>query len=540
MARSVSFLRAGLRAIFHPMCLRNARAALATLAVVVPALVSPALLAQDPTPDVAFEVHEASIADLQRAMEEGRVTSVQLVDAYLARIRAYDQSGPALNSIIHLSVTARADAAALDRERAEGRVRGPLHGVPILLKDNYDTGDMPTTAGSAALAGVIPAEDGTVVRRIREAGAVILGKTNLHEWAYGYTTISSLGGQTLNPYDPARLPGGSSGGTGAAIAASLAAIGWGTDTCGSIRVPAALNSLYGLRPTKGLASIRGIVPLSHTQDVPGPLARTVRDLAIGLDVTVGADPADPATEVLSGRELPRFVDALDPDALRGARIGVLTNYFGLSPEDEEVGELVRQAIARMTDRGALIVEVAFPDIDGLLSGTGVIQQEFEADLIEYLSTSPGSPWRTLTEIIESGLYHPAVGPALARSEAVVRMDTPQYREALARRGRARDAVVAFLDAQDLDALAYPSVRRTAGLVAEGQPGVACQLSAATGLPALSVPAGLSEGGLPAGFELLGRPFDDGRLVAIAYSYEQAFPARVPPPLTPPLPRSGIP
>ena len=237
--------------------------------------------------DQSVEVLEASIPDLQEAMADGRVTAVQLVDAYLARIGAYDQGGPALNSMIRLNLNARVQAAALDQERALRGARGPLHGIPIILKDNYDTADMPTSGGSIALAGSIPPDDAFQVRKLREAGVVILGKSNLHELALGITTISSVGGQTRNPYDPSRNPGGSSGGTGAAIAASFAAIGWGSDTCGSIRIPASHHNLFGLRPTKGLSSIDGIIPLSHTQDVGGPLARTAMDLAIGLDATIG-------------------------------------------------------------------------------------------------------------------------------------------------------------------------------------------------------------------------------------------------------------
>ncbi len=501
---------------------------------------APAAQAQRPVDSPPFEVHEATIAELQAAMGAGRVTSVELVDAYLARIRAYDLAGPRLNAVIHLNQRARSDAAALDGERSAGRVRGPLHGVPILLKDNYDTRDMPTTAGSMALAGVIPPDDATIVRQIREAGAVILGKTNLHEWARGYTTISSLGGQTLNPYDPTRIAGGSSGGTGAAVAASLAAIGWGTDTCGSIRVPAALNGLFGLRPTKGLASIDGIIPLAHTQDVPGPLARTVSDLAIGLDVTVGPDPGDPSTAILAGRPLPRFAEALDPDALRGARIGVLANYFGSAPEDAEVGELVRRAVARMSERGAEVVEVTLPGLDSLLAGTSVISVEFKFDLLDYLAATPTSPWRTLTEVLESGLYHDAVAGGLRRSDAVESRDSNARREALARRERARQTVIDFLESEDLDALAYPSVRRPPARVGEGQGGVACQLSAATGLPAITIPAGLVADALPLGFELLGRPLDDARLVQLAYGYEEAFRPRIPPALTPPLPNPDSP
>ena len=222
--------------------------------------------------DQSIEVFEASIPDLQEAMADGRVTAVQLVEAYLARISAYDQGGPALNSMIRLNPNARAQAAALDEERALRGTRGPLHGIPIILKDNYDTADLPTSGGSIALAGMIPPDDAFQVRKLREAGAVILGKSNLHELAMGITTISSVGGQTRNPYDPSRNPGGSSGGTGAAIAASFAAIGWGSDTCGSIRIPSSHHNLFGLRPTKGLSSIDGIIPLSHTQDVGGPVS----------------------------------------------------------------------------------------------------------------------------------------------------------------------------------------------------------------------------------------------------------------------------
>ncbi|MBT6697051.1 MAG: amidase, partial [Gemmatimonadales bacterium] len=219
-------------------------------------------------------------------MELGRASSAWITQAYLDRIAAFDQTGPAINAMVSLNPNAMAEAEALDRERADGVVRGPLHGVPIVLKDNYDTRDAPTSAGTAALSGFVPPDDAFQVGRLREAGAVFLGKTNMHELASGWTTVGSLGGQTLNPYDLTRHPGGSSGGTGAAVAASFAAVGWGSDTCGSIRLPSAYNNLVGLRPTKGLSSIDGIVPLSHSQDVGGPLARTVRDLAIALDATI--------------------------------------------------------------------------------------------------------------------------------------------------------------------------------------------------------------------------------------------------------------
>jgi len=242
-----------------------------------------------------FDVYEQSILGLQAAQTEGRVTSRGLVEAYLARIAAYDQTGPHLNAIVTLNPHAREDADALDRERALRGPRGPLHGIPVLVKDNYDTADMPTSGGTLSLATMQPTTDAFQVKRLRAAGAVILGKTAMHELAAGITTISSLTGQTRNPYDLMRLPGGSSGGTGVAVAVSFAAAGMGSDTCGSIRIPAANQNLIGLRPTRGLSSRSGVMPLSDLQDVAGPLARTVTDLAIMLDATVGPDPDDAVT-----------------------------------------------------------------------------------------------------------------------------------------------------------------------------------------------------------------------------------------------------
>jgi len=294
------------------------------LGVLLALAVASALHAQSATSSRTDVVYEASITDLQSAMKSDRLRSVDLVDAYIARINAYDHAGPALNAIIRLNPNARAEAATLDAERKAGKVRGPLHGIPVIVKDNYGTRDMITSAGTIALAGMRTPDDAFEVRRLREAGAVILGKSNMHELASGITTISSIGGQTCNPYDPDRNPGGSSGGSGAAVAASFSAVAWGSDTCGSIRIPSAVHNLFGLRPTKGLTSISGIVPLSHTQDVAGPLARTVMDLAIALDATVGPDASDSATKILDGQTVPRFVNALDTASLGGARIGIFT------------------------------------------------------------------------------------------------------------------------------------------------------------------------------------------------------------------------
>ena len=480
-----------------------------------------------------IEVTEATIGDLQEAMTSGRATSVQITEAYLARIHAYDGAGPRLNALIRLNPEALAEAEAMDGERADRGPRGPLHGIPVIVKDNYDVRGMPTTAGSVALATAFPADDAFQVRKLREAGAVIVGKANLHELAYGITTIASLGGQTLNPYDIRRNPGGSSGGTGAAIAASFAAVGWGSDTCGSIRIPASHNNLVGLRPTKGLSSIDGILPLSHTQDVGGPLARTMRDLAIALDATIGRDPADPATALLDGREVPRFVEALDAGALAGARIGILNDLFGDQAEEAVVNVAVRDAVGRMARLGADTVSVEIPELDELTSGTSVLALEFKWDLMDYLAGVPNPPITSLTEILEHGLMHEALVGTLRRSDAYEARDSEAYRTALARREPLHDAVVGFMEAHDLDALVYPTIRTPAALVGEGQRGSNCQLSASTGLPALSVPAGWS-GDLPVGIELLGRPLDDARLVSFGYALEQAQSQRRPPHTTPVL------
>ncbi|MBI2537795.1 MAG: amidase, partial [Gemmatimonadetes bacterium] len=359
-----------------------------------------------PAPAQSVEVHEATISDLQATMARGDVTAVQLVDAYLARIRAYDQQGPALNAIIRLNPRARDEAAALDAERRTRGPRGPLHGIPVILKDNFDTADLPTSGGSIALASAVPPADAFVVKRLRAAGAIILGKANLHELAAGITTISSLGGQTRNAYDPRRCPGGSSGGTGVAIAASFAAVGWGTDTCGSIRIPAAYGSLFGLRPTQGLVSRSGIIPLSHTQDIAGPLARTVTDLAIALDATVGPDPADTVTRRLGDRPVPRFVAALSPNALQGARLGVLTNYF--ADTDGDVARVIRLNVDAMKARGAQVVDVTIPDLDSLIAGTRAVDLETKFDLLDYLARNPNAPVRSLSEIVARGLHHAAL------------------------------------------------------------------------------------------------------------------------------------
>ena len=490
--------------------------------------------------DTDFEIAEATIPELQDAMGAGQVTSADLVDLYLARIAAYDRAGPALNTIVRLNPLAREQAMALDAERAAGTVRGPMHGIPVLMKDNYDMDWMPTTGSSLALAGLRPADNAFQVKRLLEAGAVILGKTNLHELAAGITTISSLGGQTRNPYDPARNPGGSSGGTGAAVAASFAAVAWGSDTCGSIRIPASVHNLFGLRPTKGLSSIDGILPLSHSQDTGGPLARTVTDLAIALDATVGPDPADLATAILEGRETPNFQAALDPAALDGARIGVLEAWMAEQGSAGTVTRVIRDALAEMEALGATVVDVEMPDMDDLLSNTGLIDFEFKFDLMDYLAGVPDAPISSLEEILETGLHHEALDGNFRRRNERITRESPELDETLERRRALTAAVVDLLTRHDLDALAYPTMRQETALIGAAPAGATCFLSAHTGLPALTIPAGFTERGLPVGLELLGRSLDDARLVAFAFAYEAAHPRRRAPLRTPPLANGAAP
>jgi amidase len=483
----------------------------------------------------AFEVTETSISDLQKAMTEGRVTATALVRSYLTRIHAFDQQGPKLNAMITLNPNAVAEAEALDRERAaRGRLRGPLHGIPVIVKDNYSTSDMQTSAGTMALLGFIPAQDAFQVRKLQDAGAVILGKSNMHELASGIVTVGSAFGQTLNPYDTERIPGGSSGGTGAAITASFAAAGMGSDTCGSIRIPSAFNNLVGLRPTKGLSSIAGIVPLSTTQDVAGPLARSVADLAVILDATIGEDPADPATHLQPGQTRPVFSTALQADALRGARIGVFEPLFGSASDDQEMIRLIRTAVADMGAQGAILESIKMPDFSDLINGSSVIDFEFKEDFAAYLAQSPTAPVRTLQEILDKGFYHATLESALKRRAAAKGRESGDYRKALAKRTEVQTAILKLLDDHNLDALAYPTMLRKPARVGESQRGSTCQLSATTGFPAISIPAGFTSDGLPDGMELLGRPYDDAKLVSFAYAFEQATHHRRAPAVTPAL------
>jgi len=458
-------------------------------------------------------------------MEAGRVSAAGLVEAYRERISAYDGAGPALNAIALENPNAEAEARALDAERREQGPRGPLHGIPILLKDNVDVAGLPTSAGSRALEGMVAQRTATVAARLLAAGAVVLGKTNLHELAAGITSVGSAHGRVRNPYDPARNPGGSSGGTAAGVAASFAAIGIGTDTCGSIRIPAAHNGLFGLRPTHGLLTpLEGIVPLCLAQDTVGPLARTARDLAIGLDAICDPDGTPPA-----------FERRLDARALEGRRIGRLGTLFGGEPADAEVAGIADAALRRLGKRGAEVVPVEIPELPALLDVMfTVIVGDVPGDLAAYLATNPTAPAMSLEAIVATGRLHAEVAPVLAAAASAPVKQSDAYAEALSNHARVRALLVERMKADRLDALAYPPVLQPAALLGEDQPGSNAHASANAGLPAISMPAGFTESGLPVGLELLGRPGADAELVAFAYAFEQAEGPRRPPASTPPL------
>jgi Asp-tRNA(Asn)/Glu-tRNA(Gln) amidotransferase A subunit family amidase len=442
-------------------------------------------------------------------MAEGRLTSVSLVRFYLTRITDLDG---ALHAMLYVNPNAIVEAALRDRERRAGEVRGPLHGIPIVLKDNIGTGDMPTTAGSLALAGFIPSEDATQVARLRAAGAIILGKTNLHEFARDITTVSSLGGQTHNPYDTDRNPGGSSGGTGAALAAEFASAGLGTDTCGSIRIPSAFNHLFGLRPTIGLTPVDGVIPLTYTEDTVGPMARSVIDLAIVLDAT-----SDGGT---------RYASAAANGSLDGVRIGVLDVLF--AGADPAVNTAVRGALELLAANGAEVVSAPIPGFDQLRgSAASVFLREWRFAFDEYLASQPDAPVNSLAAVVASGQFHPSLTEQLARA-LTASIDTTEYRDAVARRDIVRDAIEAYLVDNDLDALAYPTMTQVPASIGATQRGSTCGTASVGGLPALVVPAGFTPEGLPVGLELMGASLTEETLIGIAAAYERVAPERTPP------------
>lgn len=492
------------------------------------------------------ELEEATVTELQRAMAAGTLTSAAICAAYLQRIDAVDRSGPTLRSVIETNPEAIAIAGQLDAEREGGRVRGPLHGIPVLIKDNIATHDrMSTTAGSLALDGVMAPRDAFLVGRLRTAGAVILGKTNLSEWANFRSTQSSSGwsgrgGQCKNPYALDRSPCGSSSGTGAAIAASLATIGIGTETDGSIVCPSNANALVGMKPTVGLVSRSGIIPISHTQDTAGPMCRTVTDAAILLSAMAGVDPEDTAGRQAGGPAgAIAYTTFLDPNGLRGARIGVARKQFwGYSPETDRLCEAALQALR---DAGAVIIDPADIPNAGEYDGAEwqVLLYEFKAGLNRYLREwAPTARSKTLADLIafnerERAREMPYFGQEIFElAEAKGLLTEPEYVEALATCGRLSrtEGIDQVMDEHRLDAIVAPTgsppwpidlVNGDHFIGSSSTPG------AVSGYPQLSVPVGYSFG-LPVGLTFLGRPWSEGTLLKLAYGFEQLTQPRQPP------------
>lgn len=497
-------------------------------------------------PDRPFQLLETSIGDIHKAIQAGKLTCHDLVQQYLDRIQAYDQQGPKLRSMLYINPAVLEQADAMDREfKTTGKLK-PLGCIPIVLKDNFGTADMPTTAGSLALKGAQPDRDAFAVKRLREAGALILGKANMSEFATGGISASSLGGQVKNPYDLTRTPGGSSGGTGAAVAANFAAAGTGSDTGGSIRSPSSATNVVGIRPTRGLISRDGILPVSSTQDTIGPMTRNVADTATLLDFMVGYDPNDPVTSLSVGN-IPKTYTAFLRNGLKGARLGIFKNALGNGPEYEEVNRVMAKAIDALKEQGAVVIEVEDPalDIETLTANFRMNEPEFKAALNHYLQEQGSHvPVHSLAEIIASGQYYK---PTLQKFFDITSSyeDGPNSADYKDRRVRMEDVKIEvsnLMAKNNLDALIYPHqkclVLPIGATFQKDRNGVIAALS---GFPAIEVPAGFSTPttsapiGVPVGLEFLGRAWSEPRLIELAFGFEQATHIRKPPVSTPPLP-----
>lgn len=500
-----------------------------------------------------FDLTSATIAELNAAFDAGVIDSETLVRRYLARIEAYDKQGPAINAVLTLNPDALQDAQALDRERKAKGPRSPLHGIPVVLKDNIDTADLPTTAGSFMLKDSVPPDDAFLVRKLRASGAVILAKLNMSEFASG-DALNSLGGATYNPHDTTRSPAGSSGGTGAAIAAAYASFGLGTDTGGSVRMPSSANGIVGLKPTLGLISRDGIIPLALSFDTAGPMARNVYDVAAALNVLAGVDEADPVTARSKGRMAKDYTASLDSDALDGARIGIARVFMG---SDDEVDWITEAALQAMRDAGAEVIDVELPG--WLMDSRGdfyrtIRYREFRAQIADYLKTTGADYPKTLEDLVRQSMTLTAsredgVTPNPLRWKLMMREDESgeltDY-EYVAVRDHAlpliRGIVAGIIESNNLDAIVYPTqpvrpepvdLDPDPGL-SPGSGGSPVILANLTGFPDLIVPAGFTARGLPVTISFLGTAFSEPRLLALGYAFEQRTKARRLPATTPPL------
>lgn len=511
----------------------------------------------------AVDLANVTIAELQAAMSKGTITSEKLTELYLARIAAYDKQGPSLNTVIVLNPKALETARALDAERKKNGPRSPIHGIPVVLKDNYDTFDLQTTAGCQLLEGWIPEKDAYTVKKLRDAGAVILAKVNLSEFAAGGSVgvppeigsppngFSSAGGQTLNPHDLSRGPAGSSGGTGSAIAAVFAQMGMGSDTGGSIRGPCAANGVVGIKPTNGLLSRAGIVPLALTFDTGGPMTRSVADLAVTLGIMTGVDPADPLTSTSAGKFERDYTKFLKKGSLKGARIGIARDFMGKDPETDRITEA---AIAKLKELGAEVVDpLPYPEFllkSRMSMFLTILNSDFKAQISAYLanvaSKKPGYP-KDFAELVAkandpaSKYRSPEKAAGLKYTDTIaLDLGDPVYVTARDQGlPMIRAAVLALFKKYKLDAIVYPTAPRRAALIASTVPltpsamgDSATSIANMTGFPDLIVPAGMTDDGLPVSISFFGPAYSEGKLIGYAYDFEQATKAIVLPKSTP--------
>lgn len=487
----------------------------------------------------AFTVFEKSVSDLQHAMTRNLVTAEDITNEYLARLSRYDRHGPTFRSVLAINPRAVADARARDAERAGGRVRGPFHGVPVVFKDNIDATELPSTGGSRALLDHRPRLDSRVAAGMKRGGAVVLGKANLDEFPFGDFGISTVGGTVGNAYDPSLSTAGSSGGSATAVAASLAALGFGTDTCNSLSNPSAFASLATIRTTRGLTSRAGVMPLNTFNDAVGPMARSVRDVALALDLVAGPDPEDPVTAAAASHIAGSFAQGLETASLAGKRIGALRQRFVGFTGEREVAANMDRVIRELQAAGALIVDVAIPDYDAKYAAArGAAPGSLRDGWTAYLSrgAKPGEKVLTIQDLLASGKLAPVSARrfegALAPLPTGTALDEAT-RRFYAGRETFRQIFVTLMDQQKLDAILYPANHarphtHEGGLQRYGSEPGTCEESAATGLPQVTVPAGFIGGRHPVGISLLGRMWDDKRLLELAAAYERATRHRRPP------------
>jgi Asp-tRNA(Asn)/Glu-tRNA(Gln) amidotransferase A subunit family amidase len=496
-------------------------------------------------PDAKFQVEEATIAGVHAAMKAGQLTCRQLVNDYLDRIAAYDKNGPALNAIVMLNPSALAQADDLDRRFAASGFVGPLHCVPMIVKDNFETQGLQTSNGALVFAGYLPAQDATTVAKAKAAGAIVLAKSNMAEWAFSpVETVSSiLPGYTRNPYDTARVTAGSSGGTAASVAASFGLVGFGSDTGDSIRGPSSHQALVGIRSTMGLVSRAGVFPLTLRQDIAGPMARSVADAAAVLQVIAGPDPRDPATQVAGRPPIPDYAKSLDKAGLRGARIGVLKEAYLRDTTDPEIITIFEAGLDELRAAGATIVDPsAIEGFSDLKRPTGLGPcMGFKYDLNAFLQARAGQvPVTDLTAIIKSEKFHPSVQRRLEEADKapVNGPDSAACQADDAYRTRFREAVLKTMNDLKLDAFVYPTWSNPPRLIGDLNTPAGDNnqvFSPLTGFPAINVPMGYTRGGtLPVGVTFFGRAWSEAELIKFAYAYEQATHHRRPPTSTPPL------